>query len=150
MRIYVASSWRNDRQPAIVARLRTEGHEVYDFRNPRPGEFGFAWSDIDEDWQEWTPQRFGEALLHPTAVAGFASDMEALADCDACVLVNPSGRSAHLEAGWAAGAGKELIILLADGDEPELMYRMAGHLCVDVEQVVQALNEIDAGRRVSA
>ena len=46
-RIYVASSWRNTLQPGVVAALRGDGHEVYDFRNPAPGVKGFAWSEID-------------------------------------------------------------------------------------------------------
>lgn len=47
-RIYVASSWRNVYQPAVVDALRAlPGCEVYDFRNPAPGDSGFAWSDID-------------------------------------------------------------------------------------------------------
>jgi len=33
-KIYVASSWRNDYYPKVVAKLREAGHEVYDFRNP--------------------------------------------------------------------------------------------------------------------
>lgn len=37
MKIYVASSWRNQYQPEVVATLRAVGHEVYDFKNPRPG-----------------------------------------------------------------------------------------------------------------
>lgn len=36
MNIYVASSWRCARQPAVVAALRAAGHEVYDFKNPAP------------------------------------------------------------------------------------------------------------------
>jgi hypothetical protein len=48
-RIYVASSWRNDVQPVAVEMFRQLGHEVYDFRNPRPGDNGFHWSDIDPD-----------------------------------------------------------------------------------------------------
>ncbi len=102
MKIYVASSWRNDIQPHVVEALRKAGHEVYDFKNPRPGDNGFHWSDIDPDWQDWTPEQFIEGLRHPIAASGFASDMDALRDCDACVLVLPCGRSAHLEAGWAA------------------------------------------------
>ena len=43
---------------------------------------------------------------------------------DAFVLLMPCGRSAHLEAGWAIGAGKPTAILLSAG-EPELMYKMA-------------------------
>ena len=33
-KIYLASSWRNERQPQAVQILRDAGHEVYDFRNP--------------------------------------------------------------------------------------------------------------------
>jgi len=95
MNIYVASSWRNDLQPSVVQRLRLEGHEVYDFKNPRPGDNGFRWSDIDPNWTSWTPEQFCAGLQHPIAEAGFRSDMDALRACDACVLVLPCGRSAH-------------------------------------------------------
>jgi DNA (cytosine-5)-methyltransferase 1 len=47
MKIYVASSWRNEQQPEVVKALRDAGHEVYDFRNPSETDKGFAWSDID-------------------------------------------------------------------------------------------------------
>ena len=46
-RIYVASSWRNKYQPEVVAALRKEGHEVYDFRNPKDNPGGFHWADVD-------------------------------------------------------------------------------------------------------
>jgi hypothetical protein len=32
MKIYVASSWRNERQQDVVKTLRAANHEVYDFR----------------------------------------------------------------------------------------------------------------------
>jgi nucleoside 2-deoxyribosyltransferase len=124
MRIYVASSWRNERQPKVVEILRMQGHEVYDFRNPAPGNGGFHWSEIDPNWQQWTPQEYLAALEHPIACAGYKLDMDALESADACVLVMPCGRSAHLEAGYAIGAGKPTAILVTDG-EPELMYKMA-------------------------
>lgn len=44
-RIYVASSWRNPIQPEVVRHLREAGHEVYDFRNPAPGQEGFSWRE---------------------------------------------------------------------------------------------------------
>lgn len=136
MNIYVASSWRNEDQPNVVKVLRAAGHTVYDFREPRPGEHGFAWSDIDSEWQDWLPSEFRAALTHPLAVEGFMSDFTAMRHADACVLVMPCGRSAHLEAGWFVGAGKPLAILLADG-EPELMYRMAyTGICIDLTEVV--------------
>jgi hypothetical protein len=54
--------------------------------------------------------------------------MAAMEKADAFVLVLPCGRSAHLELGWAVGAGKRTAILLdpdaRDEVTPELMYRM--------------------------
>jgi len=37
MRIYVASSWRNQFQQEVVQKLRSLGHEVYDFRGVGDG-----------------------------------------------------------------------------------------------------------------
>lgn len=144
-RIYVASSWRNSWQPPVVHALREAGHEVYDFRNPRPGDHGFAWSDIEPDWQEWDSHRFRAALDHPIAVAGFASDFDALKWCDTCILVLPCGRSAHLELGWAVGHGKRTAILLVGENEPELMYRMVDKLAVTLEELIEWAKDPDVG-----
>lgn len=111
MKIYVASSWRNPWQPPVVALLRERGHKVYNFRNPIPGDDGFSWSEIDDDWKEWTPEQYRKRLEHPAAERGFGFDMDALRSCDACVLVQPCGISAHLELGWAVGAGKSTAVL---------------------------------------
>lgn len=124
-RIYVASSWRNALQPAVIHILRRCGHEVYDFRHPAPGNEGFAWSAIDPEWETWTPRQFRSALQHPIAREGYGYDVAALRACDACVLVLPCGRSAHWELGWAMGQGKEGYVVTFGPTEPELMYREA-------------------------
>lgn len=129
MKIYVASSWRNGYQQAVVAYLRTMGHEVYDFRNPAPGDRGFSWSEIDPNWKAWTPTEYREALKHPVAARGHSFDMAALRGCDACVLVLPSGRSASWEFGFAMGEGKIAAVFMPEPCEPELMYRGAEILC---------------------
>lgn len=140
-KIYVASSWRNDIQPQVVNALRLAGYEVYDFKNPRPGNHGFHWSEIDPNWKNWTPQEFIKCLSHPIAECGFASDMTALRECDICVLVLPCGRSAHLEAGWAAGAGKKVFILIPEEIEPELMYKMTDGQCTDINELVVLIEQ---------
>ena len=149
-KVYVASSWRNQRQPEVVRALREAGHEVYDFKNPhatgpdrgRRG-VGFSWREVDPNWQSWTTSQYLDALEHEAAVDGFESDMDALRWADACVLVMPCGRSAHLEAGWAQGSRRQLIILLDSGTpaEPELMYAMAYGICDTVDQVLAMLVE---------
>lgn len=136
MKIYVASSWRNQRQPEVVRQLREGGHEVYDFRNPATGDNGFHWSEIDPEWKGWSPERYVELLNHPVAREGFNKDFLAMEWADAFVLVMPCGRSAHLELGWAAGKGKHTLILLSDG-EPELMYRLASCVCTSMDQVLE-------------
>jgi nucleoside 2-deoxyribosyltransferase len=145
MKIYVASSWRNIIQPIVVGVLRSLVHDVYDFRNPAPGNKGFAWSDIDPDWQQWTPEIFRYSLKRTIAEQGFALDWNAMREADAGVLVLPCGRSAHIEAGYFVGALKPLVILIAPG-EPELMYKMATAVAVTIHEVVNLFD--DGARRL--
>lgn len=151
MRVYVASSWRNAIQPRVVLTVRAAGHDVYDFREPKPGEHGFSWHDIDPTIPrgpadlELGAEQIRTMLRHPAAEQGFEFDMGALEWCDACVLVLPCGRSAHLEAGWAAGAGKLTLALLADG-EPDLMWKMLDRLCTTTEEIVAELHTLALGR----
>lgn len=152
MKVYLASSWRNEAQPTVLAALRAAGHEVYDFKNPRPGDKGFHWSDIDPAWKTWTPTQFREAITnHELAINGFYSDWDAMEWADVGVMLQPCGRSAHIEGGYFVGAKKPLIILLAPDQEPELMLRMAyvtrGSICLDVQEVIRALRNADPADR---
>lgn len=138
-KIYVASSWRNAIQPNVVNSLIVAGHDVYDFRNPEEGDTGFAWSDIDPDWIKWNVDQYTKGLSHPLAENGFKKDFAAMEWADVCVLVLPCGRSAHLEAGWFVGAGKQLYILTKDGEEPELMYKMADGVVGSINELILSL-----------
>ena len=135
-KIYVASSWRNLYQQRTVKQLREAGHEVYDFKNPIEGGNVFHWREISAVWSCWNAEGFRNALDHPIAVAGFKSDFEAMEWADICVLLLPCGKSAHLEAGHFCGADKDLIILLDSEEvEPELMYKMADYVCINIDEV---------------
>ena len=142
--IYVASSWRNPMQPAVVKVLEAARFNVYDFRNPDPGDHGFRWSQIDEEWLSWSPERYVQSLEHPIAVEGYGKDMAAMEAADTFVLVLPCGRSAHLELGWAVGQGKQTAILLGhDEFEPELMYRMVDFLAPSTMDLLAYLGVSD-------
>jgi nucleoside 2-deoxyribosyltransferase len=78
-------------------------------------------------------------LGHSIAEEGFRLDMNALRWCDTCVMIQPCGRSAALELGWAVGAGKLTVALLADGQEPELMLKMVDKIAVSIEEVIDYL-----------
>ena len=142
MKIYVASSWRNDIQPSVVEALRNAGHDVYDFRKPSPGNNGFHWSDIDPAWQEWSIERYRECLDHPIAQEGYDHDYAAMFWADVFVGVQPFGRSASMEMGWAAGRGKTTILLLENG-EPELMVKMFNHICCSLCEVLTLLEALN-------
>ena len=140
-KIYVASSWRNQYYPEVVAKLREAGHEVYDFRNPPHGGNGFRWTDIDENATNWTFEQYAEGLHHPKAKRQFAADLDALNWADTCVLVLPSGKSAHTEAGWMAGAGKRVIAFIPEFTEPELMYCLFDLVTNDIKDILLHLEE---------
>ena len=126
MKIYVASSWRNEYQPQVVEWLREMGHTVYDFKDAD----GFSWREVDHLWEKWTPRQYLNGLNHPAANRGFARDMAALSTCEVCIMVMPCGVSASLEFGWAAGAGKRTAVYVPGLREPDLMVKMA-HLVTD-------------------
>lgn len=140
--VYVASSWRNYMHPAVCAALASAGIAHYDFRNP-PGGTGFSWREVKaidysrseaaaqikakgSDWEDF--DEYARMIEHPRALEGFAADMGALQRADVVLLVLPCGKSAHLELGYAVGAGKRTVILAEDPIEPELMYRMVDYI----------------------
>lgn len=147
-RIYVASSWRNPHQHIVVEALRDASHQVYDFKNPSPGNHGFSWNEIDPNWKNWSASEYVDALDHPIAKRGYHSDFSKMEWADTFVLVLPCGRSAHLELGWACGKGKETLILTSDGEEPELMAKMCDHICVSLQQVMEILSSSLHGKYI--
>jgi hypothetical protein len=129
--VYVASSWKNEMMvKATVYAIRAAGFECYDFTD----EAGFGWQEVDPEWEHGTANceipldRYLKMIGHERAQEGFKRDMEALDRATHLVLVLPCGKSAHLEMGYAIGAGKRVAIL-SPGDaplQPELMYLAAG------------------------
>lgn len=120
-KIYVATSWRNEHCTKVVNALRGDGHTVYDFR-----EAAFSWESVGVNSKSLvTAETINGIYEDQRVIDGFRRDMDALKACDICVLVLPSGKSAHIEAGFAASAGKTVIIYSPQPDQPELMYMMS-------------------------
>lgn len=150
-RIYVASSWRNTMQELAVHTFRAAGFDVYDFKHPhatyeyadRPRDLrpGFSWDQVglvDHNRPvDTVPQAdYLDAIDKAGAVEGYTRDMDAMQWADTFVLILPCGRSAHLELGWAVGAGKRTAVLLDDPCTPELMYRMVDYLAPNMMQLL--------------
>jgi len=128
-KIYVASSWRNMLQQGVVHTCRAAGFDVYDFKNPPNGKpFDFEQVGLEGDNPIPADQYIEMINNHPRAYEGFHSDFDAMKAADIFILVLPCGRSAHLELGWAVGAGKKTAVLLDDPCTPDLMYKMVDYL----------------------
>ena len=104
-----------------MAIRRDEREERIDELIKAAGALLDAWPWKAKVFDEWA--RLRAALAHPVSEAGFGHDIGAMRWADACVLLLPSGMSAHLEAGWFAGAGKRVVICAPEMREPELMYK---------------------------
>jgi hypothetical protein len=149
MKIYVASSWRNVLQPGIVHALRRCGHEVYDFRKPKPGDDGFTWKQVGAPTafvDKVDPKVWRDMLQHPRAAEGYNSDIEHVRWCEAIVYVLPCGRSASWEFGYAMGQGKRGYVVALDDTEPELMFREAT-IITSMPELFDAFGEpLEAGQ----
>ena len=133
IRIYVASSFRNEFQPTVVSLLRHLKFQVYDFKDGG----GFEWSQIDSNWKEWSASEFIQKSKDPLVIKGFNTDMNALKACDICIMLMPCGNSAHLELGYAEGANKHTIVVLDQFKpcRPELMWNMADHIVIGIKEM---------------
>ena len=133
--IYVASSWRNPRYEGVLDCLTQWNIAFYNWRD----EEGFHWSDVfnTESVDHWTtpikPERYIDGMRHERARAGFERDMQHLREAEAVILVLECGKSAHLEAGWAAGAGKPTALYITGDLQPELMYGMFDVMTDDID-----------------
>lgn len=142
IKIYLASSWRNKHFENVLNMLRVKGYEVYDFKHPEGKELSqFSWEKVDNDFEKWTCDDFKEGLKSAEVCKAFIQDFSAMQKADYCVLLLPSGRSAHSEAGWMKGRGKKVFILdLSEKPTPELMYLMYDEYLTNI---IDLINKIE-------
>jgi len=126
MKIYVASSWRNQFEAIALAKdLRSQGHKVDCFCEPKKGRFVFHFTEIKNHFNIDGI----EFLKDSKSQKAFKEDKKWIDWADAVVMLLPCGKSSHLEAGYAVGKGKKLYII---GEFPigefDVMYGFADKL----------------------
>lgn len=108
MKIYIATSWRNESLAKLVSTLlRKHGHEVDCFCDASTGRYCFKWTDHFSKVEDCDLFSF---LTLAEARKAFLEDKKWIDWCDAVVMIYPCGNSAHLEGGYAKGAGKKFFI----------------------------------------
>jgi len=139
MKIYLASSWKNEHGVKAMAQLlRVNGHDVDAFCEEKAGRFMFHWSELGDA----SKIDAISMLESEQGKKAFAEDKKWLDWADCIILMLPSGRSAHLEAGYAVGQGKRLFIF---GEFPkgefDVMYGFADGLFDDPTKLVLELRK---------
>jgi hypothetical protein len=145
MKIYIASSWKmEDVLRDLAALLREAGFEVDCFCDSSSGRFVFHWSELVEKEEDLKTIDAINFLKDWRTKKACDEDKKWLDWADACILVLPAGRSAHLEAGYEKGQGKKLFIY---GDfipgEFDVMYGFSDGLFRwhEINQLIEVLKK---------
>ena len=120
-KIYIASSWKNAKKVRELALIfRSNGHRVYDFTDDSL-HFSFNLNDLP-DLRDLDYISFLDTVSE--SHMAFDADKGGLDWADTIVMLQPCGRSSHLELGYAVGQGKASFIY---GDLPRGEYECMYH-----------------------
>lgn len=112
--VYVASSHRNPHLDEVHADLRAVGISTFDFRQHGPWWQSIAEADKAD---------LATFIETPEAIRVFDENRRAILVAQVVLVIRPCGISTALEAGWAAGSGKPVLVW-GDGREGESLDTM--------------------------
>lgn len=141
MKFFIASPWRNaEAVKNLSDALVTRGHAAYSFLDS-----GANLADGAPVIEEF--KKFGRSMVDweddPLIGHIFESEMTALRDSDAVILLEPAGRSSLTEAGIAYGMGKQ-VVLVGLALHPEVVYRICGSRYPSIEAFLSNPNGLAA------
>ena len=144
MRIYLASSWRNESFEDMRRELYYEEHDVYNFRAT-----GFKWSRYTSEAQCDVAVEYRRLLGMVSVEQAYETDYKALESADAVIMLLPCGNSSHLEAGWAIARGIPTAAFMnGQPVDLDLMYRMFGLVTDSYSQLFAWLRSVSSYRAV--
>lgn len=115
MKIYIASSWKNQHSvEMLTSLLREKGHEVLSFIENNYGEGHSAAK----------PMNFELWVQTEAAQKSFDYDTSGAMYSDIVIYIAPSGKDAAAELGMAYAKGKKILGLYAKGEDFGLMRKM--------------------------
>lgn len=116
MKIYIASSWKNQHAvEMLTAQLRERGHEVLSFVENNYGE-GAAAKNEAMPFEQWVWTARGMRAFEYDTIGATKSDL--------VIYISPSGCDAWAEVGAAWASKVPIIALHAKGEQVGLMRRM--------------------------
>lgn len=136
MKIYIASSWRNQHGVEMLTDLlRQQGHEI------------ISW--IENNHEEWDVVQnlgFDKWAYSEGGTCSFVFDTEGAMNCDLLIYYAPSGKDACAELGAAFGRCVPIIGLYAKGEDLGLMRRMMLNWYHSYRDLLLAVSEFAEGR----
>lgn len=136
MKIYIASSWRNQHGVEMLTDLlRQQGHEI------------ISWiENSHEEWDVVQNLGFDKWVYSEGGTRSFVFDTECAMNCDLLIYYAPSGKDACAELGAAFGRGVPIIGLYAKGEDLGLMRRMMLNWYHSYRDLLLAVSEFAEGR----
>ena len=115
MKIYIASSWKNQHAVEMLTKLlREREYEVLSFVENNYGECHDDHKPID--FEKW--------MQTEKAIQSFKYDSEGAMNADLVIYISPSGKDAAAECGMAYAKGIPILGLCAKGEDFGLMRKM--------------------------
>lgn len=151
-KLYVASSWDHPQQPALVEKLRDRGFEVYNYREINEN----GNKSILDQLEINKMAVFSSVMLDVMDMARmqdeFKKHIEKLQEADACVLLLPCGRSAHMEASYMKGLGKKVYVFSSyyDKIKPEFLYPLFDGFYIFYENLYRELEKLKHAEKIEA
>lgn len=116
MKIYIASSWKNQHAVEMMTDLlRERGHEVLSFVE-NSFEEGVCEAGKDFDFESWVKTESADRAFH--------YDMNGATKTDLVIYIGPSGTDAWAEVGAAWARCVPVYGLAAKGEQAGLMRKM--------------------------
>lgn len=138
---YLIGSLRNPYIPELERKIDAECPDTKIF-----AEWYGAGSTADDSFKEYHKGKglsYREALRSHAARHIFEFDKHHLDRCDGAILLMPSGKSCHLEAGYMVGKGKPVLALYPDGepeDRYDLMMQFLTEIFYSESELLEYLN----------
>lgn len=115
MKIYIASSWKNQHAVEMLTEmLRYRGYEIISFVEKAVSDEGRT--EIKFDFEQWIKSKDGEEK--------FYYDLSGAMKSDLVVYIGPSGTDAWAEIGAAYASGISIFGLWAKSESSGLMRKM--------------------------
>lgn len=139
MKVYLISALKHSGVVHLGNKLRKLGFDVFD-------DWYAAGPEADDYWAKYEKARgrtYTEALEGWHAKHVFALDYQHLLQADVGILLLPASRSAHLEAGFLAGQGKPVFVLMEEGqDRWDVMYLLLTKVFTDEDDLLEHMKEL--------